>query len=154
MSNLISNLKAQRKLELSHIKTLTPEAEKIGHPLARLILESIIHDSGKHASICEGLIAVEAGQVPLKLDMDMASAINLHQDIKQHVRVEQEMIDKLEAMIEEAKDDRVADLLRYMLEDEKRHHSLLTGLSNLVDRDDAAYDEYMKLFQTFMIVPP
>ena len=64
------------------------------------------------------------------------------------------MIKKLEIMIDETKDDRVADLMRYMLEDERRHHALLTGLSNLVDRDDAAYDEYMKLFQTFMIVPP
>ena len=90
----------------------------------------------------------------MKLDIDMSSAIDLHQNIKQHIRVEQEMIKRLETMISETKDDRVADLMRYMLEDERRHHSLLTGLSNLVDRDDAAYDEYMKLFQTFMIVPP
>jgi hypothetical protein len=40
-----------------------------------------------------------------------------------------------------------------MLEDERRHHSLLTQLSNLMDRDEAALDEYMRLFQTFMVVP-
>jgi rubrerythrin len=154
MSNVIKHLKEQKDLELSHIKTLTPEAEKTPHPLAKIILEAIIHDSGKHASICDGLIAVNAGEVPVRLDIDMASAIDLHQNIKQHIRVETEMIKKLEIMIDETKDDRVADLMRYMLEDERRHHALLTGLSNLVDRDDAAYDEYMKLFQTFMIVPP
>jgi rubrerythrin len=154
MSNVIKHLKEQKDLELSHIKTLTPEAEKTPHPLAKLNLEAIIHDSGKHASICDGLIAVNAGEVPVRLDIDMASAIDLHQNIKQHIRVETEMIKKLEIMIDETKDDRGADLMRYMLEDERRHHALLTGLSNLVDRDDAAYDEYMKLFQTFMIVPP
>jgi rubrerythrin len=57
-------------------------------------------------------------------------------------------------MVKEAGDDRVAELLRYMLEDERRHHSLLTQLSNLLDRDEAALDEYMRLFQTFMVVPP
>jgi rubrerythrin len=147
-------LKEQKELELSHIKTLTPEVEKTPHPLAKIILEAVIHDSGKHASICQGLIDVNAGEVPVKLDIDMASAIDLHQNIKQHIRVEQEMINRLETMIGETKDDRVADLMRYMLEDERRHHSLLTGLSNLVDRDDAAFEEYMKLFQSYMIVPP
>jgi rubrerythrin len=154
MPDIVKNLREQKTLELSHIKNLTPLAEKTSHPLAKVILQSVIQDSGKHAAICQALIDVNAGETPLQLDLDMAKAIELHQSIKQHIRVESEMIQRLEAMIKEAEDDRVAELLRYMLEDERRHHSLLTGLSNLLDRDEAALDEYMELFQTFMIVPP
>jgi rubrerythrin len=154
MSQIVKHLKEQKDLELSHIKTLTPLAERISHPLVRVVLQAIIQDSGKHASICQALIDVDAGEVPQRLDLDMARAIDLHQQIKQHIRVESKMITSLETMIKEVKDDRVAGLLNYMLEDERRHHGLLTGLSNLLDRDEAAFDEYMKLFQTFMIVPP
>jgi len=154
MSDIVEKLREQKELELSHIKTLTPVAEKTGHPLAKVILQSVIHDSGKHASICEALIEVKAGESPHKLDLDMAMAVSLHQNIKQHIRVESKMITRLETMVKEAEDDRVAELLRFMLEDERRHHRLLTGLSNLLDRDEAALDEYMRLFQTFMIVSP
>lgn len=154
MSDIVKKLQEQKELELSHVKSLTPLAEKTGHPLVKVILQSVIQDSGKHASICQALIDVNAGEAPYKLDLDMAKAVELHQNIKQHIRVEAKMIMRLETMVKEAKDDRVAELLRYMLEDERRHHRILTGLSNLLDRDEVALDEYMKLFQTFMIVPP
>jgi rubrerythrin len=154
MSNIVKKLREQKELELSHVKNLTPLAEKTGHPLVKVILQSVIHDSGKHASICQALIDVNAGEAPHMLDLDMAKAVELHQNIKQHIRVESKMITRLETMVKEAEDDRVAELLSYMLEDERRHHKLLTGLSNLLDRDESALDEYMRLFQTFMIVPP
>lgn len=154
MSDTVKKLQEQKALELSHIRSLTPVAEKAGHPLVKVILESVIHDSGKHASICQALIDVDAGEAPRRLDLDMAKAVELHQSVKQHIRVESEMIERLESMVEAAEDDRVVELLRFMLEDERRHHRLLTGLSNLLDRDEAALDEYMRLFQAFMIVPP
>jgi len=154
MSNLVRQLKEQRALELSHVKSLTPVSEATANPLVRALIQAIIQDSGKHASICQALIDVGAGESSPKLDLDMAAAVELHQNIKQHIRVESSMITRLESMVKETGDDRVAELLKYMLDDERRHHSLLTQLSNLLDRDEAAYDEYMKLFQTFMVVPP
>jgi rubrerythrin len=154
MSEIVSKLIEQKSLELSHVKNLTPVAEKTDHILAKVIIQSIIHDSSKHAAICQALIDMDAGESPHKLDLDMAKAVDLHQNIKQHIRVESTMIERLNSMVNMVEDDRVAELLRYMLEDERRHHRVLTELSNLLDRDEAALDEYMKLFQTFMIVPP
>src|SRR4030042_1837123 len=154
MPKLVKQLKEQKALELSHVKSLTPVVEATVNPLVRALIQVIIQDSGKHASICQALMDVDAGESTPKLDLDMAVAVELHQNIKQHIRVESSMITRLESMVKEAGDDRVAELLRYMLDDERRHHSLLTQLSNLLDRDEAAYDEYMRLFQTFMVVPP
>ena len=41
-----------------------------------------------------------------------------------------------------------------MLQDERRHHAVLQRLSNLIDRDTSAYDEYLDLLQKYMVSPP
>ena len=41
-----------------------------------------------------------------------------------------------------------------MLQDERRHHAVLQLLSNLIDRDTSAYDEYLDLFQKYIVPPP
>ena len=152
--DLVELLKKQRKVELGHAKKLRPSIEKTDHRLVSALLESIIHDSMKHAALLQAMIDVEAGEVPVKLDMDMGDAVSLHQDIKQHVRVEEEMIKWIEDMLEKVTDDRMKAILGYLLSDERRHHSSLKELSNILDKDSVTMDEYLGLFQKYMIVPP
>ena len=154
MSNLIELLEEQKALELAHVEKIKPTAEATGHRLVSALLETIIHDSMKHAALCQALIDVEAGAAPTTLDVDMATALELHQSIKQHARAEEDMIRRLEALLAQTLDERVRAILSHMLKDERRHHSTLQRLSNLVDRDTAAYDEYLDLFQKYMISPP
>ena len=153
MSKIVDALKEQKALELSHVDKLKPEAEKIGHPLVSALIKTIIHDSKKHATLCQALIDVEGGNAPLTLDTDMATAVSLHQSIKQHMRVEEDMISRVEALAAKAEDLRVKDILGYILSDERRHHSMLQRLSNLIDRDTTAFDEYLELFQKYEVVP-
>lgn len=153
MSKIVDALKEQKALELDHIEKLKPEVEKIGHPLVSALLKTVIHDSKKHATLCQALIDVKGGEAPLTLDTDMATAVSLHQSIKQHMRVEEDMIKRVEALAAKAEDPRVKDILGYILSDEKRHHSMLQRLSNLIDRDTTAFDEYLELFQKYEIVP-
>jgi rubrerythrin len=154
MSDVVELLVKQRELELSHVERLQPTMRAVGHRLVRALLETIVHDSKKHAALCQALIDVEAGAAPMTLDTDMATAVELHQQIKQHVRVEEDMIERVRHIMEEVEDERVRDVLRYILQDEERHHATLQRLSNLIDRDTTAYDEYLDLFQKYMIVPP
>jgi len=153
MSKIVDALKEQKALELGHIEKLKPEVEKIGHPLVSALIQTIIHDSKKHATLCQALIDVEGGDAPLTLDTDMATAVSLHQSIKQHMRVEEDMIKRVEDLAAKAEDPRVKDILGYILSDERRHHSMLQRLSNLIDRDTTAFDEYLELFQKYEIVP-
>jgi len=153
MSKIVDALKEQKALELGHIEKLKPEVEKIGHPLVSALIKTIIHDSKKHATLCQALIDVEGGAAPLTLDTDMATAVSLHQSIKQHMRVEEDMISRVEALAAKAEDPRVKDILGYILSDERRHHSMLQRLSNLIDRDTTAFDEYLELFQKYEVVP-
>jgi rubrerythrin len=154
MSDVVELLKKQRELELGHVESLQPTMKAVGHRLVRALLETIVHDSKKHAALCQALIDVEAGAAPMTLDTDMATAVELHQQIKQHVRVEEDMIERVRRIMEGVEDERVRDVLRYILQDEERHHVTLQRLSNLIDRDTTAYDEYLDLFQKYMIVPP
>jgi len=99
-------------------------------------------------------VDVEAGVGPLKLDVDMATAVKAAQAVKQHIRVDADMIRRLESMLEMVEDDRVADVLRYILADERRHHNALTRMAVLLDRDETAFDEYLELVQKYMFGPP
>jgi rubrerythrin len=154
MTDVIDLLKEQKKLELGHVEVLTKSMKDLKHPMARVILEAIIQDSRKHAAIAQALIDVDAGMAPMKLDVDMGPAVNLHQNIKQHVRVEQNMIKTLGEIDALVEDDRVKTFIDYWIDEEKRHHQLLRELSNLIDRDSVSIDEYVGLFQKYMIVPP
>lgn len=154
MPKLIELLEKQRDLELEHVERLRPSIEKAGHRLVSALLETILHDSRKHAALCQALIDVEAGAAPVTLDVDMGAAVGLHQDILQHLRVEESMIARLESMREEVEEPRVREILDHLLADERRHHSLLQRLSNIIDSDTAAYDEYLGLIQKYMVSPP
>jgi len=153
MTDLVELLREQKALELGHIEKLEPTVKAVGHRLVSALLETIVHDSGKHAALCQALIDVEAGATPMTLDTDMATAVELHQSIRQHTRIEDEMIQRLEDMMKEVEDNRVKAILGYILSDERRHHSMLQSLSNLIDRDTTAFNEYLELFQKYMIVP-
>ncbi len=75
MTNLIELLEKQRDLELEHVERLEPSIEKAGHRLVSALLETIIHDSRKHAALCQALIDVQAGAAPVTLDVEMGAAV-------------------------------------------------------------------------------
>jgi rubrerythrin len=154
MANLIEFLEKQRDLELEHVEQLQPSVEKAGHRLVSALLETILHDSRKHAALCQALLDVEAGAAPVTLDVDMGAAVELHQDIRAHVQVEESMITSLESIREGIEEPRVREIVDHLLADERRHHSLLQRLSNILDSDTATYDEYLGLIQKYMVSPP
>lgn len=154
MSRLVELLEEQRKLELSHVERLRPTLEATQNRLASAVIESIIYDSHKHAALCGALAGVEAGAVPVKMEMDTMTALRLAQSVRQHIRVEEEMIGRLEKILELVRDDRVAELLGYLLQDERRHHSMLTRLAVLLDREETSIDEYLSLAQKYMFIQP
>jgi rubrerythrin len=152
MPKLIELLEKQRDLE--HVERLRPSIEKAGHRLVSALLETILHDSGKHAALCQALIDIEAGAAPVTLDVDMGAAVGLHQDIRAHVQAEEGMIARLESIREGVEEPRVREIVGHLIADERRHHSLLQRLSNIIDSDTAAYDEYLGLIQKYMVSPP
>ena len=107
MKEVIDLLKKQKKIELGHVAALTETMKDVKNPMIKVVLESIVHDSRKHAAIAQALIDVEAGAVPHKLDMDLGPATNFNQNIKQHIKAEMEMIEMLGKIGGLITDDRV-----------------------------------------------
>ena len=122
-SDLLKNLRAQRRTEMEHIKALKPTINAVSDRLAIALLESIIQDSKKHAALCTALIDIERGAV--RREMDVGDVIDLAQALEEHIDVEAKMIQALEAMVNTSPDDRTRVILGYMLSDERRHHSIL-----------------------------
>lgn len=58
MTDVIELLKKQKQLELSHVEILGKSIEDLKHPMARVILESTIYDSLKHAAIAQAARAM------------------------------------------------------------------------------------------------
>ena len=125
-SDLLKNLREQRRIELEHITALKPTMNSLHDRLAVALLESLIHDSKKHASLCKALIDIERGGV--RREMDVGAVIDLVHAIEEHLEVEAVMIQRLETMQTQSQDERTRLILGYMLSDERRHHSILTRL--------------------------
>ncbi len=64
------------------------------------------------------------------------------------------MIARLESIREGVEEPRVREIVDHLIADERRHHRLLRLLSNIIDSDTAAYDEYLGLIQKYMVSPP
>jgi rubrerythrin len=122
-SDILDSLREQRRIELDHIKALNPTINAVSDRLAIALLESIIHDSKKHAALCKALIDIERGAV--RREMDVGDVIDLSHVLEEHIEVEVKMIKYLESIMNTSQDDRTRVILGYMLSDERRHHSIL-----------------------------
>jgi hypothetical protein len=61
MPEFVELLRKQRDIELSHAERLAESMEQLEHPLIGALLEAILHDSRKHAAVCQALIDVDGG---------------------------------------------------------------------------------------------
>ncbi len=84
-SEILESLRKQRSIELDHVKALKPTIKAVSDRLASALLESIIHDSKKHAVLCKALIDIETGAV--MPEMDVGDVIDISQAIEEHIEV-------------------------------------------------------------------
>ena len=144
-SEFIRLLREQRKLELSHIEALRPTMEAASNEIASTLLESLIHDSLKHAALCKVLIDAETGVIPT--EMDVGEAIDMSQAIEEHIKSEAKMIKRLESMIGKTEDEKLRAVLDYMLSDERRHHNTLKRMAQLFTQGEPSSEKYFDLFE-------
>jgi rubrerythrin len=143
MSTIVTLLRKQRLLELSHVEALEPTIHSINDKLISALLTSIIHDSQKHATLLQALVDVESGKVKPKINID--NAIEMAQAVEEHVKVEADMIDRLKSLLESTEDNRIKSVLNYILLDERRHHGMLKRFFDLLIQEDLRYEKYFDL---------
>jgi hypothetical protein len=97
------------------------------------VLDIIIHDSRKHMALCDAMIRIETGEARRVPDSSMV--LELREAILKHIEFERRMLRQLESLRPLA-DGLNESLIEYMIADEGRHHTLLMGLIDLLDKGE------------------
>ena len=109
-----------------------------GNEQVMMLIKSIGYDSQKHA----GLYRTAANILEGKSMSIMASEIeDLEDDLKDHVRVEKQMIRQVKEIKKEIEDERVKALLEVIETDEEYHHPLMEKILEIVLKPEILEDE-------------
>jgi len=103
----------------------------LGNRMIKVLMRSIAHDSRKHAEIFEALVELIRGESAPLTEEEYEK---LEGTIKKHIEIESEMIKTITNLLEKLEKKRIAHILKYILDDEKRHHALLKGLQEVISK--------------------
>ncbi|MCS7364170.1 MAG: ferritin-like domain-containing protein [archaeon GB-1867-035] len=103
----------------------------LGNRMIKVLMRSIAHDSRKHAEIFEALVELIRGESAPLTEEEYEK---LEGTIKKHIEIESEMIKTITNLLEKLEKKRIAYILKYILDDEKRHHALLKGLQEVISK--------------------
>ncbi|MEM0085277.1 MAG: ferritin-like domain-containing protein [Candidatus Methanomethylicia archaeon] len=106
-------------------------SSNVSNSMVKVLMKSIAYDSLKHADLFKALIEMLRGLSKPLSEEDYAK---LDKVIIEHINIESMMIKEIEALLKIVDDERLKYVLRYILDDERRHHSLLLGLQEAVNR--------------------
>jgi hypothetical protein len=139
MSAVLEGLRAQRANEMRNVAGLKPLADEGSSEGVSAVLEIIVHDSRKHMALCDAMIRIESGET--RRAPRPGGVPELREAILRHIELERSMLRQLEALRPLA-DGLNEGLIGYMLADERRHHGLLMGLIELLDRSEDGVERY------------
>jgi hypothetical protein len=127
--NLVKTLRHWQGVERKSIASTGAVIGKTTSPLIQLVMEIIQNDSQLHHRVQQFIIdSIESAPVAISPeDMREISAL-----IDAHLRLEDEMVGAVNAAIAQVKGRKMGVqeyLLNFLVEDEKKHASLLTALT-------------------------
>lgn len=121
-------LKRWKEIEAATIKSCGAITKKTKNPLVKTLITAIANDSAKHKSILQ-LVIDGMTKEAFVLTPDDVSHISALLD--KHIDLENEAIDTAEQAIKISKDPVTKQLLRLILEDEKKHANLAEQINEL-----------------------
>lgn len=97
-------------------------------------METVSQDSLKHSLIYETIINVLSESGPMLSEEELGK---ISEEISDHIRTEEEMIRKIESILNENVENKVIEfLLKSILKDEYYHHSLLKRVHEMIIRKE------------------
>jgi len=127
-NKMLTLLKRWKELEAATIKSCGAITKKSKNPLVKTLITSIAGDSAKHKSILQ-LIIDSMTKKAFVLTPDEVSLIAALLD--KHIDLENEAIAIAEQAVKISKDPVTRQLLRLILEDEKKHATLTEEINGL-----------------------
>jgi bacterioferritin (cytochrome b1) len=140
---LIQFMKKQIENENEIVKSVTDGTKNIKNPPVRAVLKGISLDSIKHAEIYASAITLltTTSQAMTQDNLDEQRAL-----VEKHIKLEGDLIKKLEKELPTIENKKVTFLLNSILMDERRHHAMLkTVLEIIVRGETITEDDWWKL---------
>jgi rubrerythrin len=142
--NLEEVLSKMIKDEESAIAHLGETILKVKNSVAKLILQTMLTDSLKHANILRMILSILEDPIIGKADMG-----SLMDAIKLHNEEEESMMMNFEEMLKGLKDRRIRFLVEDLVTDEKRHHSITGRMVELMGSTKTSEDEWWELLYRY-----
>ena len=140
---LIDFMKKQIANENEIVKSVTEGTKNINNPPVKAVLKGISLDSTKHAELYASAITLlsTTSQAMTQQNLDDQREI-----VEKHIKMEAELIKKLEKELPSIENKKVTFLLNSILMDERRHHAMLkTVLEIIVRGETITEDDWWKL---------
>ncbi|HTZ16975.1 MAG TPA: hypothetical protein VMB78_00915 [Dissulfurispiraceae bacterium] len=132
---LLALLRKWKGVEATTIKSCDSILRKAKNPIMTTLTTAIKNDSQKHAAILQLVIDSMTKSAYELSPEDLAGVSSL---LDKHIALEQVSIDTANAAIELTRDSITKQLLKLILEDEKKHKMMATRMSELKYRITAA----------------
>jgi rubrerythrin len=134
---LVKLFRNQIKIEKSIVKSVNKGLDEITNPAVKGVLKGISLDSMKHAQMYSSAINLLTS-VPQALtqgNLDKQKEL-----VEKHIAIEAKIIKILMELIPDIQNGKLGLLLNAILEDEKRHHSLLQQVLEILVRGETITD--------------
>lgn len=104
-------------------------AQAVDNVLISELIRGIALDSVKHKNLLSAVTALISGPTPL-IEEPQMEALGKH--IKEHIELEAEAIKTYKEQLKTVEDQRIKLVLQYLVQDEQRHHALLTRIDQWI----------------------
>jgi len=137
-NTLLDFIKRQIVVENEIVDSLNEALKSIGNPSVRGVLKGISLDSLKHAEMYDAALRLltTTQQALSQEHLDKQKSL-----VEKHIRVEAELIKKISDILPTIENEKVKLLLTAILEDEKRHHMLLSAVLEIIVRGETITEE-------------
>ena len=128
-NDLLEFIKSQIVIEKKIVDSLDKALVDMKNPPVKGVLKGISLDSMKHAEMYEAAytLLTQTSTALAQEDLDKQRAL-----VEKHIQMEVELIEKIELKLPTVDNKKVKLLLNAILADEKRHHTLLKGVLEII----------------------
>ncbi len=125
---LLDLIRKWKVIEDTTIKSCAAILKKSSNPIVQTLTNAIRNDSEKHKAILQLIMDSQTKKAIALTSEDLADVAAL---LDKHVVIEQQAIDMANEAIEMSKDAIVTQLLKLILDDEKKHKKLAVQMNEL-----------------------
>jgi hypothetical protein len=128
-NQLLDFIKRQIVIEKEIVESLNKGIVDIKNPPVKGVLKGISLDSVKHAELYSAAVSLltDVSQALKQENLDKQRAL-----VEKHIKLEAELIKKLEKIMPTIENSKVQFLLDSILADERRHHALLKEVLEII----------------------